>query len=66
MDASIATAQAIAAYIGIDWAEQKHAVGLRSTAERSKIEHQLIDQKPEALMEGSASWNNALVLRAKT
>ena len=51
MDASIATPEAVAAYIGIDWADQKHAIALRSAAEPSKIEHQLIDQKPEALME---------------
>ena len=51
MDASIATPEAVAAYLGIDWADQKHAIALRSAAEPSKIEHQLIDQKPEALME---------------
>ena len=51
MEASIATPQAVAAYIGIDWADQKHVIALRSAAEPSKIEHQLIEQKPEALME---------------
>src|SRR5580700_2431492 len=51
MEASIATTGALTAYIGIDWADQKHAIALRSAAEPNKIEHQLIDQKPEALME---------------
>jgi hypothetical protein len=51
MEASIATTGAVTAYIGIDWADQKHAIALRSAAEPNKIEHQLIDQKPEALME---------------
>jgi transposase len=51
MEASIATAEAVAAYIGIDWADQKHDIALRSAAEPNKIEHQLIDQKPEALMD---------------
>ena len=51
MEASITTPGAIAAYIGIDWADKKHAIALRSTAEPNKIEDQLIDQKPEALMD---------------
>ncbi len=51
MEASIATPEALAAYVGIDWADQKHVVALRSATEPNKIEHQLVDQKPEALME---------------
>jgi transposase len=53
MNESIATipSEAIAAYIGIDWADEKHVVALRSAAEAAKIEHQLVDQRPEALME---------------
>jgi transposase len=51
MEASIATPGAVAAYIGIDWADKKHDIALRSATEPNKIEHQLIDQKPEALME---------------
>jgi len=51
MEASITTPGAVAAYIGIDWADKKHAIALRSAAEPNKIEHQLIDQKPEALMD---------------
>jgi transposase len=51
MQASIATPGAVTAYIGIDWADQKHVIALRSATEPNKIEHQLIDQKPEALMD---------------
>jgi transposase len=51
MEASITTPGAVAAYIGIDWADQKHDIALRSVQEPNKIEHQLIDQKPEALMD---------------
>jgi transposase len=51
MEASIATPGAVAAYIGIDWADKKHVIALRSAAEPNKIEAQLIDQKPEALMD---------------
>jgi transposase len=53
MNESIAPmpSEAIAAYIGIDWADEKHVVALRSAAEGAKIEHQLVDQRPEALME---------------
>src|SRR5215471_8886272 len=42
---------AVAAYIGIDWADQKHVVALRSASEPAKIQHQLIEQRPGALME---------------
>lgn len=51
MEASIAPLEAVTAYIGIDWADQKHVIALRSAAEPNKIEHQLVEQKPEALME---------------
>jgi transposase len=53
MEPSISTAPAgaVAAYIGIDWADQKHAIALRSAAEPSKVQHQVVEQKPEALLE---------------
>jgi hypothetical protein len=66
MEASIATTETVTAYIGIDWADQKHVIALRSAAEPNKIEHQLTDQKPEALMEWIGGWNNALAARAKS
>jgi transposase len=53
MQTSICTAPAgaVAAYLGIDWADQKHAIALRSADEPSKVQHQVVEQKPEALME---------------
>jgi transposase len=44
-------AAAVAAYIGIDWADQKHDVVLRSAFEPAKIEHSQIAHEPDALME---------------
>lgn len=46
-----ASFQAVAAYIGIDWADQKHDVVLRSAAEPNKVEYRVIEQKPGALKE---------------
>ena len=46
-----ASLQGVAAYIGIDWADQKHDVVLRSAAEPNKVEYRVIEQKPGALME---------------
>ena len=48
---SAASAEGVAAYIGIDWADQKHAVALRSAGEPAKVEHRLIAHEPEALMD---------------
>lgn len=41
----------VAAYIGIDWADQKHDIALRPATQPSKVEHSIIEQKPEALIE---------------
>ena len=46
-----ASLEGVAAYIGIDWADQNHDVVLRSAAEPNKVEHRVIEQKPGALME---------------
>ena len=43
--------QGVAAYIGIDWADQKHDVVLRSAAEPNKVEYRVIEHRPEALKE---------------
>jgi hypothetical protein len=48
---SLAPTEGVAAYVGIDWADQKHDVVLRSATEPTKIEHRLISHKPEALMD---------------
>jgi len=46
---STAPAEGVAAYVGIDWADQKHDVALRSASEPRK--HRLIAHEPEALMD---------------
>src|SRR5580692_9673610 len=46
-----APAQGVAAYIGIDWADQKHDVVLRSASEPTKVEHSRIAHEIDALME---------------
>jgi transposase len=51
-----APADEVAAYVGIDWAEQKHDVILRTAAEPDKVEHLLIAHEPNALMD----WVSAL------
>ena len=48
---SSAPAEGVAAYIGIDWADQKHDVVLRSASEPTKVEHSRIVHEPDALME---------------
>src|SRR6266404_1714633 len=48
---SPAPAEGVAAYIGIDWADQKHDVVLRSASEPAKVEHSRIVHEPDALME---------------
>lgn len=41
----------LAAYIGIDWADKKHAICLRA-ADSAQVEHLTLDQTPEAI----ADW----------
>src|SRR5258708_37527177 len=48
---SPAPTEGVAAYIGIDWADQKHDVILRSSSEPAKVEHLRIAHEPDALME---------------
>ena len=47
-DQPIGTPQ-VAAYVGIDWADQKHEVVLRSAGEAAKPEHQVIKSEINAL-----------------
>ena len=35
----------VAAYVGIDWADQKHDVVLRSVGDPAKAEHQILEAK---------------------
>ena len=44
-------AEGIGAYVGIDWADQKHDVILRAASEPAKVEYRRIAHKPDALME---------------
>jgi transposase len=48
---SSAPAEGVAAYVGIDWADQKHDVILRAASEPAKVEYRRIAHKPDALME---------------
>lgn len=43
----------LAAFVGIDWADQKHAVCLRA-ADASRCEHSTLEHTPEALTEWAA------------
>jgi hypothetical protein len=45
--------QVAAAYVGIDWADQKHDVVLRSVGDPAKSEHQIIKS------EINASWSSS-------
>jgi transposase len=42
----------IAAFVGIDWADQKHDIALRALCTQAKLEHHRIESQPEAL----ADW----------
>ena len=42
--------EGVAAFVGIDWADQKHDVTLRSAAEPAKVQHQRIAHELNALM----------------
>jgi hypothetical protein len=42
----------IAAFVGIDWADQKHDIALRALCSQAKPEHHRIESQPEAL----ADW----------
>jgi hypothetical protein len=55
----------VATYIGINWADQKHDVILRSASEPAKVEHSQIAHEPDALMGGSASCTDASLEKAK-
>jgi transposase len=50
---------AAAAFVGIDWADQKHDVVLRSAAEPAKVEHQVLANGGNAVLD----WINQLQQR---
>lgn len=41
--------RSIAAFVGIDWADQKHDIALRANSSQAKLEHSQIESQPEAL-----------------
>ena len=41
----------VAAFVGIDWADQKHAIVLRAAASTASSEHRSIGTQPDALAE---------------
>jgi hypothetical protein len=49
----------VAAFVGIDWADQKHDVVLRSAAEPAKVEHQLLLNEGNGVLD----WINQLQQR---
>ena len=41
----------VAAFVGIDWADQKHAIVLRAATSTASLEHRSIGAEPDALVE---------------
>ena len=62
---SSARAEGVAAYMGIDWADQKHDVTLRAASEPTKVEHQRIAHQPDALMEWLAELQQRFAGKGK-
>ena len=60
-----APAEGVAAYIGIDWADEKHDVILRAASEPAKVEHSRIAHEPDALMEWLGELSDASLEKAK-
>jgi hypothetical protein len=57
---------AIAAYVGIDWADQKHDVILCPQAEPAVLEHQIITHSPESLLDWVGNIQHASAQKAKS
>lgn len=57
--------KAIAAYVGIDWAEQKNDVVLRSAADPKKGQHRVIAQQPDALQDWIAEMQQRFGAKGK-
>jgi transposase len=58
-------AQEVAAYVGIDWADQKHDVVLRSASEPAKVEYSRIAHEPDALMDWLAQLQRRFAGKGK-
>src|SRR4029077_2707820 len=55
----------VAAYVGIDWADQKHDVVLRSVGDSAKAEHQVIKNEINALNDWIAQMHERFGAKAK-
>jgi transposase len=55
----------VAAYVGIDWADQKHDVVVRSEAEPTKVQHQVITHSPESLLDWVAEMQQRFAGKGK-
>ena len=55
----------VAAYVGIDWADQKHDVVLRSVGDPAKAEHQLIKSELNALNDWIAQMHERFGAKGK-
>ena len=54
MDNSASASPPIVAWVGLDWADQKHDVCLQAGGS-AHLEHTVVEHKPEALQSGSPS-----------
>jgi len=55
----------VAAFVGIDWADQKHDVVLRSAADQAKAEHQVIKSEINALNDWIAQMHERFGAKGK-
>ena len=55
----------VAAYVGIDWADQKHDVVLRSVGDPAKAEHQIIRSEINALNDWIAQMHERFGAKGK-
>src|ERR1700760_4487459 len=55
----------VAAYVGIDWADQKHDVVLRSVGDPAKAEHQVIKSEINALADWIAQMHQRFGAKGK-
>ena len=62
---SSAPAEGVAAYVGMDWADQRHDVILRAASEPAKVEYRRLPQQPEALMEWVAELQQRFAGKGK-
>ena len=61
----ISSSQVVAAYVGIDWADQKHDVVLRSTGGPAKAEHQVLKSEVNALNDWIAQMHERFGAKGK-